>query len=505
MKPIDVLIVGSGIAGLSLALKLQEVHSNIHIALITKNDALESNTRYAQGGVAAVCDTNSDSIQLHVNDTLASGGSACDLHMVESIIKQAATEINWLSEMGVCFDRNEDGKLDLALEGGHQRARVVHVKDQTGLSISSQLLLLVTASPSITLLTHVFVTDLLKTTTGKVSGVWVYDEQENMLKSMYASHVVLATGGCGQLFEYTTNPTSATGDGYAMALRAGAQLKHMQYVQFHPTALYSEHRHQPLFLLTEALRGFGAYVVDENEHRFLFSHDVRGELATRDVVTQAIHQRLKTHHKPYVYLSLKHLHTDTLRLKFPTIYTKLHTLGINPIHDLIPIVPAAHYQCGGITVNQYGQTSLANLYALGEVGCTGLHGKNRLASNSLLEALVCATWLAHHLTQQLATEFSAEAPLNLTRMVKKVPLYWVEEKKRLVKTWMTEAFLNPETTGKNQYQLNQLKALCIFVGEKGWMSADFMQLRNMVDVALLILHQMNVASETLSHELAHAL
>lgn len=409
MKNTDILIVGSGIGGLSLAIKINSLNPDLKITLITKADAIESNTRYAQGGIAAVLDNINDSFESHINDTLKCGAGLCNKSIVEMVVRKAPERIKELVNLGVQFDKKPNGNIHLALEGGHLAPRVAHHKDKTGFEVETVLLNEVKKRKNITLISHQIVIDLITTKDQSntiCTGVFVYEYLTNKIKTIAAKTIVLATGGCGQVYHNTTNPLVATGDGYAMAYRAGAKLENMRFVQFHPTALYQKNHNTVSFLISEAVRGFGAHVIDENENRFLFIYDKRGELATRDIVSAAIFEHMQAKKTDYVYLDLRHLNATAFTNHFPVITEKLNELGYDIATDLIPIVPSAHYQSGGVKVNEKAQTNIVNLYALGEVSCTGLHGANRLASNSLLEALV----------------FSHEAAINIVDHIDAIKL-----------------------------------------------------------------------------------
>ncbi len=491
MRNSDVLIVGSGIAGLSLALKLAKQNPQAKINVITKTSALESNTSYAQGGIAAVLNTLTDSYEEHIADTLASGKGLCDENIVDLVIKNATKSIHELINMGVVFDKDNQGNIALALEGGHNKPRVIHHKDKTGFEVANTLIKLVEAQKNINLITHLFVAKLI-TINNAVMGVSVYDEVTQNCETLYAKITVLATGGCGQLFENTTNPEPATGDGYAMAKRAGANLKHMRFVQFHPTALYVKNKQQTSFLISEAVRGFGAYITDKAGCRFLFKYDLRGELATRDVVSNAINTQLALTNTACAYLDLRHLNHQEFSQHFPSITQKLTSLGYNLRTDLIPIVPSAHYQCGGIEVNQFAQTSLTNLYALGEVSCTGLHGKNRLASNSLLEALVFANQAAINITELLNSDTFIQSKSITATHPKNIDYNWINPKMQVIKKWMSLSFSTCDviTLHAALKYMQILQQLTTSILNNNNFSIKLMQLNNMACVAGVIIEDL---------------
>jgi L-aspartate oxidase len=395
-----IVIVGSGIAGLTLATKLSETKPDLPIILITKAAINECNTRYAQGGIAAVMNRVSDSFEEHIHDTLVSGKGLCDREVVEMVVRQAPECIQELATWGVRFNKTRENNYDLALEGGHQHPRVIHHDDSTGFEIESVLISQIEQRKNIQVLEYHSAIDLITQSHQGITrcvGIKVLDWKQKKIKSISATTVIIASGGCGQVYLNTTNPLVATGDGYVLAGRAGAVIRDMRYMQFHPTSLFTESKNTVSFLISEAIRGFGAYLVDKNGKRFLFSYDVLGELATRDIVSSAIMDHLSKTGEKCVYLDLRHLNPSELETHFPSIFTQLKLSGFDPCHQLIPVVPSAHYQCGGIKVNTLGETSIKNLYAIGEVASTGLHGANRLASNSLLEALVFANHAAENI------------------------------------------------------------------------------------------------------------
>lgn len=386
------LIIGSGIAGLTLAIKLAETYPQKTITIVTKSKVEESNTKYAQGGVAVVLNKVLDSYDKHINDTLIAGDGLCNKPIVEQVVKKGPDCFKTLLKWGSQFDKDISGDFDLGKEGGHSENRVVHHKDITGFEIERTLLQKLNTLDNIELLEHHFAIDLI-VEHGKQSstcyGVHVLNTTTQTPCRILAETTILATGGVGQIYGHTTNPLVATGDGLAMAKRAKANISNMEFIQFHPTVLYSE-KQEKAFLISEAVRGFGAHLKTQSGERFMFQFDKRGELASRDIVSKAIHQILKTTKTQWVYLDCTHLDMEVFKLHFPNIYQHCLNKGINLSTDWIPVIPASHYLCGGIDVNRHGETSILNLFACGECSNTGLHGANRLASNSLLEALVYA-------------------------------------------------------------------------------------------------------------------
>ena len=393
---VDFLVIGSGIAGLSYALKVAE-HGKV--CILTKTNAAEGSTKYAQGGIAAVM-YDTDSFDKHIADTLVAGDGICNREVVEMTIREAPERIKELVQYGVNFDRDGGGRFDLHREGGHSEFRILHHKDNTGAEIERGLLQAVREHPNIELKENQFAIDLItqhhlgvrvtKHTPGiECYGVYALDCRTNQIDTYLAKVTLLATGGMGNVYTTTTTPIISTGDGVAMVHRARGVLSDMEFVQFHPTSLYNPSE-KPAFLITEALRGAGAILKDHNGNEFMQKYDSRLSLAPRDIVARAIDNEMKLAGVDHLYLDARHIDRNELINGFPTIYAKCLEQGINITKDMIPVRPAAHYQCGGITVDKNGLSSIKHLYAAGECSCTGLHGGNRLASNSLLEAVVYA-------------------------------------------------------------------------------------------------------------------
>ncbi len=384
----DFLIIGSGVAGLSLALNLAGRGT---VAVVTKKDLHDSNTNHAQGGVASV-NGEDDSFDLHVADTLRAGDGLCRRAVVEAVVREGPERIRDLRRLGVAFT-TEGGRLALGLEGGHSRKRIVHSADRTGREIETRLLDAVVDHENISLYPYHMAVDLIAgrhlkqpVAGNAVWGAYVLDTLGQTVRTFVAHRTILATGGAGKVYLYTTNPDIATGDGIAMAYRVGAKVANLEFVQFHPTCLY--HPHAKSFLLSEALRGEGGVLVREDGTRFMDRYDERGELAPRDVVARAIDTEMKHTGSPCVFLDIRSLSASFIERRFPSILQRCLELGIDPRSEPIPVVPATHYFCGGVDVDLAGRTSVRNLFAIGEASHTGLHGANRLASNSLLEALV---------------------------------------------------------------------------------------------------------------------
>lgn len=391
------LVIGSGVAGLTFSIKIAEKFPDRQVVIVTKSDEEESNTKYAQGGVAIVLDTETDSFEKHIKDTLIAGDGLCDKEVVKMVIEEGPKRLNELLLWGANFDVNGSGDFDLGKEGGHSEYRVVHHKDITGYEIERALLERVHQLANVTILPHHFAIDLvtnhhvknLKSDTISCYGAYVLDQKTGHIFTIKANSTLLASGGIGCVYGHTTNPKIATGDGIAMAYRAKAKIKDMEFIQFHPTALY-EPKGESSFLISEAVRGFGAYLRNKDGYRFMPDYDERAELASRDIVSQSIDRELKNSGDTHVYLDCTHLDMKAFKNHFPNIYEKCLEHHIDIVKDWIPVVPASHYLCGGIVVDKNGKTSVSNLFACGECTRTGLHGANRLASNSLLEALVYA-------------------------------------------------------------------------------------------------------------------
>lgn len=395
-KKVDFLVIGSGIAGLIFALK---VAPKGKVCIITKSNAEETATKYAQGGIAAVMYTP-DTYEKHIKDTIIAGDNLNKEDIVRITITESTDRVKELIEWGASFDKKESGKYDLAKEGGHSESRVLHYKDSTGMEIERTLLSRISEHPNIEVLENHFTLDIItqhhmdmdidinrRTDNISCYGAYVLNPQTDEIHTILARTTLIATGGAGNVYNTTTNPVIATGDGIAMAYRAKALVENMEFIQFHPTSLYHPDE-KPSFLITEALRGFGAILKTKNGEEFMHRYDKRGSLAPRDIVARAIDNEMKLSGDDYVGLDCRHLNENDLIKHFPRIYAKCLSIGIDISKEMIPVVPAAHYVCGGIKVDEYSRTSIFNLYASGECASTGLHGANRLASNSLLESAV---------------------------------------------------------------------------------------------------------------------
>lgn len=402
----DYVIIGSGIAGLSLAIKLSKYGK---VVIITKSNEDESNTKYAQGGVAVVSNLATDSFHKHIQDTIIAGDFGSKLQVVEAVVKEAPERMQEIIAWGAQFDQNEKGFFDLAQEGGHSEARVVHHKDITGFEIERALLATIYRTQNITLLTHTFAIDLItehhlgkeitkKTTHISCFGVYVLNSLTQKIDTILGKQVILATGGAGHVYQTTTNPSIATGDGIAMTYRAKGKVANMEFIQFHPTSLFNPNEN-PSFLISEAVRGYGAVLKNKLGQEFMHQYDKRRSLAPRDIVARAIDAEMKKTGDEFVLLDCRHLTLDFIKKHIPNIYQKCKSIGIDLTKDMIPVVPAMHYLVGGILVDLQGKTSIDNLFACGECSHTGLHGANRLASNSLIEALVFSHRIFEAITQ----------------------------------------------------------------------------------------------------------
>jgi L-aspartate oxidase len=414
----DYLIIGSGIAGLLFAL---ESAQHGRVIIITKKEDKESNTNYAQGGIASVI-SETDSYESHIEDTLTAGAGLCHADTVRFMVEQGPDAINKLLDIGVGFSRNMSNRLELGREGGHSRNRIVHARDLTGQEIERALLTRIKQNPNIQIFENHIAIDLItehQTPKPDYSlgihcwGAYALDTHQNEVKTVLAGATVLCTGGCGQVYLHTSNPSIATGDGIAMAYRAGAAIANLEFMQFHPTIL--SHPEANSFLISEAVRGFGAILRDKSGRAFMNDYHRDRELAPRDIVARAIDREMKKSGNPCVYLDLTAQKAKEIKEKFPNIYRTCLQLKIDITSEWIPVVPAAHYMCGGVVVDNQGRTNIERLYACGEVSCTGVHGANRLASNSLLEAVVFAgeaAKVAHTMLKNAVPQFPDIFPWN---------------------------------------------------------------------------------------------
>lgn len=491
----DVLIIGSGAAGLSLALRLADQHQ---VIVLSKGPVTEGSTFYAQGGIAAVFD-ETDSIDSHVEDTLIAGAGICDRHAVEFVASNARSCVQWLIDQGVLFDThvqpNGEESYHLTREGGHSHRRILHAADATGREVQSTLVSKAQNHPNIRVLERSNAVDLIVSDkiglpgTRRVVGAWVWNRNKETVETCHAKAVVLATGGASKVYQYTTNPDISSGDGIAMAWRAGCRVANLEFNQFHPTALY--HPQARNFLLTEALRGEGAYLKRPDGTRFMPDFDERGELAPRDIVARAIDHEMKRLSADCMFLDISHKPADFIRQHFPMIYEKLLGLGIDLTQEPVPIVPAAHYTCGGVMVDDHGRTDVEGLYAIGEVSYTGLHGANRMASNSLLECLVYGWSAAEDITRRMpyAHGVSTLPPWDESRVENPDERVVIQHNWHELRLFMWDYVGIVRTTKRLERALRRINMLQQEIDEyyaHFRVSNNLLELRNLVQVAELI-------------------
>jgi len=503
----DVAIVGSGLAGLSVALHLAQTRK---VAIISKRELLDGASNWAQGGIAAVLDSG-DSHDQHVADTLVAGAGLCDEAATRYIVEHGREAIEWLIEQGVPFTRDETAELGFHLtrEGGHSQRRIIHAADATGHAVQVTLEQKVRAHPNITLFEHHCAIDVITshklTPNGirsgaphlvgqpRCHGLYVQDEKSGKVLTFEAEHTVLATGGAGKVYLYTTNPDTATGDGIAMAWRAGARVSNMEFIQFHPTCLY--HPFAKSFLITEAVRGEGGLLKLPPEAgaaagtRFMPAHDERGELAPRDVVARAIDFEMKKRGLDYVHLDITHQSPEFIQEHFPTIYARCLELGIDITKEPIPVVPAVHFTCGGVVTDLAGRTDLPGLYAVGETACTGLHGANRLASNSLLECLVVGRACAHQIAAAPPQETPALPAWDESRVTNADEEVVIAHNWDELRRFMWNYVGIVRTTKRMERAAHRIKMLKEEIDEyyaHFRVTVDLLELRNLVEVADLI-------------------
>ena len=491
----DVLIIGSGAAALSLALRLADQHQ---VIVLSKGPVTEGSTFYAQGGIAAVFD-ETDSIDSHVEDTLIAGAGICDRHAVEFVASNARSCVQWLIDQGVLFDThiqpNGEESYHLTREGGHSHRRILHAADATGREVETTLVGKAQNHPNIRVLERSNAVDLIVSDkiglpgTRWVVGAWVWNRNKETVETCHAKAVVLATGGASKVYQYTTNPDISSGDGIAMAWRAGCRVGNLEFNQFHPTALY--HPQALNFLLTEALRGEGAYLKRPDGTRFMPDFDERGELAPRDIVARAIDHEMKRLGADCMFLDISHKPADFIRQHFPMIYEKLLGLGIDLTKEPVPIVPAAHYTCGGVMVDDHGRTDVEGLYAIGEVSYTGLHGANRMASNSLLECLVYGWSAAEDISRRIpyAHGVSTLPPWDESRVENPDERVVIQHNWHELRLFMWDYVGIVRTTKRLERALRRITMLQQEIDEyyaHFRVSNNLLELRNLVQVAELI-------------------
>ncbi|MDR1182204.1 MAG: L-aspartate oxidase [Bacteroidales bacterium] len=508
MNSVDFLVIGSGIAGLSFALKARKYGK---VCIITKDTAEETSTRYAQGGIAAVT-YDPDTYEKHIKDTMVAGCELSDPEIVRITITESTERVKDLIQWGVDFDKTKSGKYDLAKEGGHSEFRVLHHKDETGLEIQQKLYRQAKEDSQIEILEKYYAVELITqhhlgvivtkhSTDIHCHGAYVYNPHTQKVEPVLAKCTIVATGGIGNVYGNTTNPPISTGDGIAMVHRAKGLVRGMEFVQFHPTALYHP-TERPAFLITEALRGAGARLKLLNGNEFMGKYDSRGSLAPRDIVARAIDNEMKISGDDHVFLDARHLDKVIFFNHFPNIYSKCLSVGIDATKDMIPVVPAAHYSCGGIYVNQWGATTIENLYALGECSSTGLHGANRLASNSLLESLVFSHRACIDATKKLNTtsfqegipNWDAEGTVSNEEMV--LITQSVKELQSIMSNYV--GIVRSDLRLQRAFdRLNILHRETEALYQRSVVTKQICELRNMVGTAYLIIREAMKRKESL--------
>ncbi|MCD7709839.1 MAG: L-aspartate oxidase [Porphyromonadaceae bacterium] len=497
----DFLVIGSGIAGMSFALKV--AHKG-KVALICKAGLEDANTYFAQGGIASVTNLAVDNFEKHIEDTLIAGDQINDRAAVEKVVREAPGQIKELIRWGVEFDKKENGEFDLHREGGHSEFRILHHKDNTGAEIQTSLIKAVTSHPNITIFKNHFAVEIItqhhlgiivtRYTPGiKCFGAYVLDENSGEVNTFLSKVTVMATGGCEAVYCNTTSPLVATGDGIAMVYRAKGAVKDMEFIQFHPTALYHP-GDRPSFLITEAMRGYGAVLRGLDGKEFMQKYDPRLSLAPRDIVARAIDNEMKQRGGDHVYLDVTHKDPEETKRHFPNIYKHCLDIGIDITKEYIPVVPAAHYLCGGIKVNLDGESSIRRLYALGECSCTGLHGGNRLASNSLIEAIVYADAAAKHALKVLDRyDFNTDIPEwndegTITNEERVLITQSMKEVNQIMESYVGIVRSNVRLTRAwNRLDILYEETESLFKRSKA--SREICELRNMINVGYLITRQ----------------
>ena len=497
----DFLIIGSGIAGLSLALKLSKTGT---VSVVTKRDVSDSATLYAQGGVAAVMSPD-DSFKDHIRDTIHAGAGLCKENVVARVIENGPERIRELIEQGACFSKTADGNFDLGKEGGHTKRRVLHASDFTGREIMSALTSSVAGDDNIKLYEDHIAIDLI--TTAKVSktgenrclGSYVLNKDENRVDTFVAGRTIIATGGAGKVYLFTSNPDIATGDGIAMAHRAGASIANMEFFQFHPTCLF--HPEAKSFLISEALRGEGATLRLKDGTPFMEAYHPMKELAPRDIVARAIDSELKRTGDDCVFLDISHQSEEFIKQRFPNIYEKCLSLGIDITKEAIPVVPAAHYLCGGILTDMEGKTDIPGLYACGEAACTGMHGANRLASNSLLEGLVFAGQIFNSISKEKtgSIDFPPVPPWNPGKATDSYESVVVSQNWDEIRRLMQNYVGIVRTNQRLERAKRRIEVIQSEIKEYFWnfiITSDLLELRNIATVAELIIDSAMMRKES---------
>jgi L-aspartate oxidase len=492
IKQHDVLVIGSGAAGLTIAIELAE---HLDVAVLSKGELNAGSTRWAQGGIAAVL-TEDDTVESHVSDTLAAGGGLCDEERVRHVVSHSNEAIHWLIDQGVEFTKEEDGEqYHLTREGGHSKRRIIHSADATGQAVAKTLIERATQSERIKFFTHHIAVDLIShadpsDTKIRCAGAYVLDTDTGEVETFSARFVVLATGGASKVYLYTSNPDGSSGDGIAMAWRAGCRIANMEFNQFHPTCLY--HPKAKSFLITEALRGEGAQLKLPNGERFMKRFDTQGELAPRDIVARAIDHEMKRLGADCLFLDISHKDEDFIKAHFPTVYKRCLKFGIDMTKEAIPVVPAAHYTCGGVVVDTNGATDLKHLYAIGESSFTGLHGANRMASNSLLECIVYGRSAAQDILRKVTTTKQVDTlmPWDASRVTDSDEDVVISHNWDELRRFMWDYVGIVRTKKRLERAQHRIKLLQREIAEyygNHKVSSDSIELRNLADVAELII------------------
>ena len=504
----DFIVVGSGIAGMSFALKVADKGK---VAILCKSTLDEANTALAQGGISSVTNPVLDNYEKHIQDTLIAGDGICNIDAVNKVVRNAPKQIEQLLTWGVDFDKAPDGSFDLHREGGHSEHRILHHKDSTGAEIQQSLIKRINAHPNITVFDHHFAVDILTqhhlgqvvtrhTPDIECYGVYALNTKTNIVRTFLGKVTMLATGGIGNVYTTTTNPLVATGDGIAMVHRARGVIRDMEFVQFHPTAFYHPGLH-PSFLITEAMRGYGAVLRTLKGDEFMHKYDKRGSLAPRDIVARAIDNEMKLAGTDHVFLDVTHKPAEETKEHFPMIYEKCLSYGVDITKEYIPVAPAAHYLCGGIVVNGNAETSINRLYAAGECSCTGLHGANRLASNSLIEAIVYADAAAEHALKRIANLKIQENIPNWDDEGMRLPEEMVlitqslKEVQQIMSSYVGIVRSNLRLKrAKNRLEILFRETESLF--DRSIVSRDICELRNCISVAYLIIKQASARKES---------
>lgn len=509
----DFLVIGSGIAGLTYALKVAQDCPDKKITILTKAQSDETNTKYAQGGIAGVMDFDQDSFAKHIEDTLISGDGLCNEHIVEIVVKEGVQRINELIDWGAKFDKEPDGDYKLGKEGGHSESRILHHKDVTGKEMERALLEAIKKCPNIELLSHCFVVDIItqhhlgflvtkSTPQVECYGVYLLNLSTKKIEKIIAGITMLATGGNGQVYRSTTNPLIATGDGVAMLYRAKGRIENMEFIQFHPTALYEPGVRGQSFLITEAVRGDGGILRNANGEAFMERYDERKDLAPRDIVARAIDNEMKINGTEFVYLDCRHMDQEKFLEHFPNINAKCLSIGVDVSKDMIPVSPAAHYSCGGVKTDEWGRTSIQHLYAAGECASTGLHGANRLASNSLLEAMVFAHRAYKDSVQKLNDQKGNRVTVpdwNAAGTIAPREMILITQSLKELKLLMSDyvgIVRNNERLQRANRRLDLLHEETEHLYQRTEVSPQLCELRNMITVAYLIVKSAELRRES---------